>query len=82
MLRVLHLAPGYELVLKTLFSVVRRQNSWKTTDPQQVLGLGSPSNLNISHYYQQYEKQAGDIRGRDWGRGDEEGWVGKEILEG
>ena len=48
-LRVLNLAPGYELVLETLFSVVRRPKNRKTPDPQQALGLEGPSNLNISH---------------------------------
>ena len=50
-------------MLETLFSVVRRQKNRKTPDPQRVLGLGSPSNLNVSHYHYEH-KLAGDILGR------------------
>ena len=61
---LLNLAPGHEPMLEILFSVVRRQNNWKTPEPQRVPGLGSPRNLNRSHYRDQ-RKQAGDIIGRD-----------------
>ena len=65
-LTVLNLAPGHELVLETLFSVMRRQNNRKTPDTQQVIGLRSPSNLNISHYQQQKNKL--DIFSEEIGR--------------
>ena len=79
---VLDLAPGYELVLETLFRVGRRQRNSKTPDSQQVLRLGTSSNLNISHQ-QQNENQAGNILGRYyWEKQREEGWVEKERLEG
>ena len=60
----LNLALGYQPELETLFSVVCGQKNGKTPDLQQVLGLRSPSNLDVSHYQYQ-QKQAGDILGRD-----------------
>ena len=66
-LQAVNLAPGYELVFKTLFSAVYRQNNRTKPGTQQVLELGSCCNLNNSHY-QQYSKRARDIFGRYWER--------------
>ena len=61
-----HAVKGVELGsrLRHTISYGAPAKELKDTDPQRVLGLGSPSDFNISHY-EDKQKQVGDILGRD-----------------
>ena len=61
--------------METLFRVGESAKQFKTPDPQRILGLGSPSNLNTFHYKISTKIELAKVPTEE--RGDEACWMEK-----